>query len=193
LAASEEREIDGRRLRSADSRARIVAAMLELIQAGDPSPGAEQVAFRADVGLRTVFRHFKDMDSLYREMSEVIETEVRTIAAQPFQSPDWRGKLTELVDRRSRVFERIGPFKRAVDVHRHRSAALAKDSTKLSLELRAILKREMPALVASDLLLFENLDLLLSFEAWSRLRREQGLSVEDARAVLDAAIHKLVG
>jgi hypothetical protein len=30
------------------------------------------VAGRADVGLRTVFRHFQDMDSLYREIGAVV-------------------------------------------------------------------------------------------------------------------------
>lgn len=45
--------------------------MLELVREGDISPSAELVAARADVGLRTVFRHFKDLDSLYREMSAV--------------------------------------------------------------------------------------------------------------------------
>lgn len=181
-------ERDGRRLRSADSRARIVAAMLDLIQAGDVSPGAEPVAARADVGLRTVFRHFKDMDSLYREMSEVIETKVRAVADEPFASADWRGKLPEFVERRSRVFEQMGPFKRAMDVHRHRSAGLASDSTRMAAALRAILKREMPPEVTGDPLVFENLDMLLSFEVWSRLRRDQGLDVAQARAVLEAAV-----
>ena len=81
---------DGRRQRGEDNRARIVSAMLEIIHAGDFSPGAEQVAARADVGLRTVFRHFKDMDSLYREMTETIEAELRAVALQPFQAQAWR-------------------------------------------------------------------------------------------------------
>jgi AcrR family transcriptional regulator len=189
---SETQTLDGRRMRSADSRARIVAAMLELIQAGEVLPGAEQVAMRADVGLRTVFRHFKDMDSLYREMSEVIEAKVRTVADEPFRSADWRGKLGEFVERRSRVFEAMGPFKRALDVHRHRSAAVASDSTKMAAELRAILRRELPPEVTGDALRFEALDMLLSFETWSRLRRDQGLALDEARAVLGNAVAKIV-
>ena len=60
--------IDGRHLRSQLSRDNIVTAMLELIEAGAISPSAEDVAARARVGLRSVFRHFKDMESLRREM-----------------------------------------------------------------------------------------------------------------------------
>jgi AcrR family transcriptional regulator len=60
--------MDGRRLRSADSRRRILGAMLALILEGKPDPGAEAVAARAGVGLRTVFRLFSDMESICAEM-----------------------------------------------------------------------------------------------------------------------------
>src|ERR1019366_3029777 len=81
---------DGRRRRGQDNRARIVAAMLDIIHSGDLAPSAEQVAQRADVGLRTVFRHFQDMDSLFREMSVVIMGELHVAAETPFRSDGWR-------------------------------------------------------------------------------------------------------
>jgi AcrR family transcriptional regulator len=193
LTATGEIERDGRRLRSEGSRKRIVAAMLDLISSGEMRPGAELVAARADVGLRTVFRHFKDMDSLYREMGEVVEAGVRAVAAEPFHSSDLRGKLVEFVERRSRAFERLSPFKLAMDVHRHQSEALARDSSRMVAELRAIVEREMPPEVTGDPLRIEALDLLLSFEVWSRLRMDQGLSVAEARRVLEAIVLKAVG
>ncbi|HAY44774.1 MAG TPA: transcriptional regulator, partial [Gammaproteobacteria bacterium] len=52
---------DGRHQRSRDSKRKIVTAMLELVRAGIIAPTAEEVAARANVGLRTVFRRFKDM------------------------------------------------------------------------------------------------------------------------------------
>ena len=59
-------EIDGRRLRSQVSRAKIVEALMTLVEAGQVDPSAEEVAATAGVGLRSVFRHFKDMESLRR-------------------------------------------------------------------------------------------------------------------------------
>ena len=50
--------------------------MLELVRAGVIAPTAEEVAARANVGLRTVFRRFKDMESLYVEMSLAISHKV---------------------------------------------------------------------------------------------------------------------
>jgi AcrR family transcriptional regulator len=184
--------VDGRRQRGQDNRARIVAAMLEIIQGGDLSPSAEQVAARADVGLRTVFRHFQDMDSLYREMSVAIEAEMRAVVDSPFRSEDWRERVVELIYRRSGVFERIGPFKRASDAFRHRSKFLEGDGARLTAALREILKRELPPAVIADPPKLEILDLLLSYESWSRLRREQGLSVKRAQEALETAVRRLI-
>ena len=39
---------------------------------------------------------------------------------------------------------------------------------------------------------FEALDLLLSYEAWSRLRHDQGLSVKRAKETLEAAVRRLL-
>ena len=73
---------DGRRRRGLDNRAKIVAALMEIVRSGEVAPGAEQVAARADVGLRTVFRHFQDMDSLYSEVSALMEREFHAVAAR---------------------------------------------------------------------------------------------------------------
>jgi len=184
-------ETDGRRRRSLDSRARIVAAMLALIRAGELSPSAEAVAREAGVGLRTVFRHFADMESLFREMSEVMEAELRQIAETPFKASDWRGRTLELVERRSAGFERIAPLRRAADALRGRLPGLQYDHSKLALALREILRRLLPREV--DAARFEALDLLLSYEAWDRLRRDQGLSPAAARAALELAVTAVLG
>jgi AcrR family transcriptional regulator len=187
-----DQETDGRRRRTLDSRARIVAAMMELTRAGEISVSAEKVAEHAKVGLRTVFRHFKDMDSLYREMSLSIEARIRQELARPLRSDDWRGRLAELISRRTTIFETITPFKRAEAAHRHRSRFLEWDIQRLNTGLREILRAVLPEEIASNEPVFEALDLLLSFESWDRLRREQGLSARRAREVLEAAVAKLI-
>jgi AcrR family transcriptional regulator len=186
-------EADGRRRRSLDSRARIVAAMLALVREGAVTPGAERVAARADVGLRTVFRHFKDMDSLYGEMSKVVERQFRVVVERPFTAPRGRERIIELVHRRAEVYESIAPFKRASEAHRHRSPFLEAGQARMVTTSRNILRQELPAELARDELAFEALDLLLSFEAWNRLRREQGLSPEQARDTLETAVRRLLG
>jgi AcrR family transcriptional regulator len=183
---------DGRRRRGQDSRARIVQAMLDLVREGYVSPSAEQVAGRAEVGLRTVFRHFKDLESLYREMSAVIEAELMSLADTPFKAADWRGRVLELVERRGWAYERVAPFKRASEVHRHQSTALDLHNAKLVAASREILRRELPAALAADRDLFEAIDLLLSFDAWRRLRQDQALEPAATTEVLQAMISALL-
>jgi AcrR family transcriptional regulator len=185
--------VDGRRKRSEDSRARIVAAMLELVHAGEMAPGAEQVAAHAGVGLRTVFRHFNDMDSLYREMSAAIEGEIAEVVARPLKGETWQERLNDMVARRATAFEKMAPFQRAAAVHRHRSPYLEAGHDRFTSTCRAYLTAILPKNMIAQPGLIESLDLMLSFETWSRLRREQNLTARRARAVVEDVVQKLIG
>ncbi len=149
--------------------------MLALVSEGYASPSADAVALRAGVGLRSVFRHFSDMDSLYREMSGAIETGLSSIVAAPVPGADWRAQLDEIMKRRARAFEQFGPFLRAARANRHRSSTLDEDYLRLSRRSRENLERVLSA--GDKVEALDALDLLLSFETWLRLRDDQGLSV----------------
>ena len=179
--------IDGRSARRQNNRRRIVDAMLALVRAGAIAPGAEQVAARAEVGLRTVFRHFEDMDALYREMAQAMEAEIRPFIVMPFASTDGRERILEVIDRRVRVFEKLMLFKNAADVHRHRSAFLKKNYQRLRDLERSSLRNALPQAISADPIRFEALDLLLSLDIWQRLRCERKLSIGRARATLEFA------
>lgn len=185
-------ETDGRRRRSLDSRARIVEAMLALTRQTGSPPSAEQVAQRAGVGLRTVFRHFQDMESLYSEMVGPIEVELRAWAQRPFKGQTWRERVMELVVRRSTAFEKVAPLRRASEALRASSPVLQMENAVLTTSLRAILRGLIPK-NAVDAPTFEALDLLLGFEAWTRLRRDQRLTPAQARRVLQGAVRALIG
>ena len=183
--------MDGRRIRGADNRRKIVDALLKLVESGVASPSAEQVAGEAGVGLRTVFRHFADMESLRREISERMTAEIQPIVERPFTSSEWRERIVELVDRRAQVFERLLPFKIAGDAHRHDSQFLTNEQSALVKVQRSALRKALAAHIVEDKARFEALDLVLSFEAWRRLRRDQGLSVREARAAMLAGAEAL--
>lgn len=184
-------QTDGRRVRGADNRRKIVAALLKLVEGGNIDPSAEQVANVAGVGLRTVFRHFADMDSLHASISELMMAEIRPIIEQPFAAADWRGRLDELVDRRAQIFERLLAFKIAGDAHRHRSAFLTSEHKALVRMQTQALRGVLPAKIADDKARLAALDLVLSFDAWKRLRHDQGVAVRDARSALRLAASAL--
>ena len=190
--------VDGRRQRGEASRERIIRAMLELLHEGEVAPGAEAVALRANVGLRTVFRHFDNMDSLYQQINALISAEiVGPMLRRPFASSDWKERIAEMVERRIAIFERTMPLKIAADVNRHRSAFLAAQGALMVHEQRAaiaaVLEQAGSAVGAgTNSLLLESLDLLLSFDTWRRLRMDQMLTRPKARAVLERMIAGLI-
>jgi AcrR family transcriptional regulator len=186
-------EADGRKHRSQKSQARIVNAMLELVAQGNPEPSADQIADIAKVGRRSVFRHFNDMDTLYREMTDSIARSMGSIVLQPFQAADWEGRILELVDRRAIGFEKMKPFLLAGQVHRHRSPFLKASHAQFVQMLRQILLGLLPKKIARNADLVEALDMLLSFETWSRLREDQGLSIARSKRVLKQAIRSMLG
>jgi AcrR family transcriptional regulator len=187
-AAKTADEADGRKHRSQKSQARIVNAMLELVAQGNLEPSADQIADIAKVGRRSVFRHFKDMDTLYREMTNSIATTMGSIVLQPFQAADWAGRVLELVDRRAVGFEKMKPFLLAGQVHRHRSPYLKASHAQFVQMLRQILLGLLPKEIARNADLLEALDMLLSFETWNRLRDDQGLGIAKAKRVLKQVI-----
>jgi len=191
-AAKAAHEADGRKHRSQKSQALIVNAMLELVAQGNLEPSADQIAEIAKVGRRSLFRHFSDMDTLYREMTHSIAATMGAIVQQPFQAADWRGQILELVDRRAAGFEKMKPFLLAGLVHRHRSAFLKAAHARFVGMLREILVRVLPRDIAGDAILVEALDMLLGFESWNRLREDQGLGIAKSKRVLKLAIEALL-
>lgn len=177
---------DGRRLRSEASRARIVDAMIAIVRekGGLGLPPAELVAERAGVGLRTVFRLFEDMDGVYRAMQAVITAEAEPLIAGPPPTGDARQDLEAEIARRTRLFELILPLQIAADSQRHRSPALQEGRARLVRQQREALLAMVPPALAARREQIAALELAVSFEAWRRLRTDQGATPDEARRIM---------
>ncbi len=183
---------DGRTTRGLNNKRLIVQALLELIREGFVSPTAEMVSARAGVGLRTVFRHFKDMETLYREITGEVDAIVAPVLATPIQGDTWQDKLMHAIERRANMFEQLAPIQAANLIHLHESAFLRNRQAQSVALQRALLQAILPAHIVENKGVFETLDLLLSIESWLRLRKEQQLSVEKAKDVLRQGISQLI-
>jgi AcrR family transcriptional regulator len=180
---------DGRRLRSERSRKCIVDALINLIRKSEILPSAERVSEEANVGLRTVFRHFDDMDSLYQEVAEKIDAEIQPLIMAPFTSSDWREQVLEMIERRAKAFEWIMPFKVQSNARLLQSAFL-QDKHRCAVDSDiARLHSVVPEDVRADEALFQALAAAISFDVWHRLRVDQHRTPEQAKQ----AMRRLVG
>jgi AcrR family transcriptional regulator len=184
---------DGRLRRGERSREAIVSALFDLVGEGILQPTAQQVAERAGVGIRSVFRHFEDMDRLYATMDARLSADARPLLREGERPGPMRERVRGLVARRARLYERIAPYKRSASVQRWRSEFLRGRHANLVRELRADLLRSLPELAEAPAETLEAGDLLTSFEAWDRLRSDQRLSRERAEATLARALLALLG
>ncbi len=183
---------DGRRRRSDRSRRQIIEALFDLISEGNVSPSAASVAERAQVGLRTVFRHFEDMDSIYDEMTDAVMTAVMPMIVAPFESETWKERLAECIERRAELYEAVFPMRVCMILRYHQSDFI-KDQYKRDIKLeRSSLKAILPKSVAEDRTLFGALEVTLSFPTWRRLRQDQNLSVENAKKTWRLMVDGLV-
>jgi AcrR family transcriptional regulator len=181
---------DGRRQRSERSRAQIIEAMFALIREGEMSPSAARVAERAEVGLRTVFRHFEDMDSLYVEMAERIHGEVMPKVLAPFEAKEWRERFFEHLDRRIAIYEHV---RVSANLRRFQSRFLMEEYRRNLLMERSALMALLPEEISRDPVLFAAIETSASFQTWRRLRQDSDLSPEDARAVFRLVLERLIG
>lgn len=185
-------ESDGRKRRALESRRKIAAAMIDLLREGAIDPSAEDVAARAGVGRRTVFRLFEDMESLYLEMQALMFRRVDPYISAPFEGATWRARMDEMIERRAAIFEEILPVKSAADLRRPHSPFLQASHRELTRNLREMLRVAMSASMFAERELLDAVDLALSFDTWKRLRNEQRLSAKAARAVVARLVSALV-
>ncbi len=185
-------QVDGRRRRSAQSREAIVTAMFELIGEGDLRPSAQRVADRAGVGIRTVFRHFDEMDRLYAEMTARLQERIGPLLANAEPNGSVAKRARDLVGTRCDIYERLGPYKRSANVHRMSSPFLQKNHRSMVRALRADLERWLPEIEQAPAGVSNAVEALLSFETWDRLRSDQKLTQKDAREALETALDAVV-
>ena len=185
---------DGRVRRGAQNRDRILDALYDLIGEGELQPTAEQVARRAGVGERTVFRHFEDMETLHAELSGRLRREVAPLLEERRPEGSLRERVSALVARRVRLFESIAPYHRSAVLQRPRSKFLQRAHAETCRTLREDLNRTLAQELEDDEgEKLEALDVIGSMEAWDRLRCEQRLGRERAARVMEVALLALLG
>ena len=176
---------DGRARRTERSREAIVTALVELVGEGRLEPTAQDVADRAGVGIRTVFRLFSDVETLFTSVAARVQAEALPLLLDETPKGTAEERARTVVKRRCNFYAQIAPYKRSAHLRRWRSDFVRAHIEKNARALRSDLLGWLPELNDAPADLVEAMDLAVSFEAWDRLRTDQGLSLKAAAATME--------
>jgi TetR/AcrR family transcriptional regulator, regulator of autoinduction and epiphytic fitness len=187
---------DGRSARATRTRATIVDALLDLVQAGDLRPTANRIATKAGISLRLIYHHFGDLESLFREAAarqmERLSERVRPI--DPSLPRDER--IATIVEQRAEVLEWITPVRRASMLQEPFSEELRAARRQLLIDAEANLAELFVAELAEldEPARAETLAALTTALAWGFWNdlRTTGRSVDEARAVVHRTTRRIL-
>jgi AcrR family transcriptional regulator len=185
-------KVDGRMQRSERSREAIIKAMLDLVEEGNLVPTAQQIADSAGVGIRSVFRHFEDMESMFDVANELTWPKTQDL----FVGGDREGTLSQRIlhatERHANAFETLKNIMLSTQARRWHSSTLRKNYARAQRGLRKDLNNWLPELATLSTNRREAVDAAASFENWHRLREHQGLSKKTSIDVVVEMLELLI-
>ena len=181
--------VDGRRARSERSKQAIIDASLALMEGGNLIPTAQQISDKAGVGIRSFFRHFDDMETLFA----TIDAQTRAATEALFLGGDRDGTLEErilrAIERYSDGYEKQGYKILATSAQLWRSETLRKNYARYQRGLRKDLDNWLPELKQLGRTERGAVDAIASFDMWHRLRYHQGLSKQTSIDIIVGLIN----
>jgi AcrR family transcriptional regulator len=189
--------VDGRTARAERTRNAIVEAHLALIGEGDLKPTGERIAERAGVSLRALWANFKDMEALFaasgRRLMERQDEEYRPV---PLDLP-LADRIEQFCQQRARILEIIAPSARAAQLKEPFSAQLrrnrAANIARVQKEIAELFAAELDKAGDGRDELFHALTVASTWAAWSMMRDELKLDVEQAGGIMKRTISALLG
>ena len=184
--------VDGRRQRGERTRQAIIEAALSLQEEGVLVPTAQQISDRAGVLIRSFFRHFEDMETLFKAADDQLRDSYEAL----FIGGDRQGSLSErvhrAVERRSAAFEQLKNLMLGTKALLWRYETLRNNYSRNQKGLRKDLESWLPELNDLSEVECESIHAFASFEMWNRLRSEQGLSEHASILVIQSTLISLL-
>ena len=175
---------DGRRQRSERSKQAIIEAMLAMISEGTLIPTAQQISERAGVGIRSVFRHFEDMESIFVLADETRRQRYEDIFLGGNREGTLEQRILHAVEQRAKGYELYGNVMLSTLLSAGALPPCAKTMNAISAVCAKTCTTGCQSWRSLDASSCEAVHGIASFEFWNRLRDHQGLSKKAAIGVV---------
>ena len=183
---------DGRRQRSERSQTAIIEAALSLMNEGTLVPTAQQIADRAGVGIRSFFRHFADMDSLFLAADDMLLSSYEALFEVDNRAGTLSERVTRSIDLYGNAFEKLRPIILCTQAQLWRSPKLRENYGWHQKRLRKELELWLPEVAELPKDRREAVHAVASFSMWNRLREFQGLSIKTSADIVTSLVNDLI-
>jgi len=183
--------VDGRILRSKKSQNIILESIINLINQGNLYPTAEEVAKESGIAIRTVFRHFDDMETLLMKVDESINHKLLNDEKEIRLDSQLTKRLGLIIDERLYYYNKYENIMIATITQLPKYKILQKKYP----EYQRLLRKRTEDIIPEILTLKSNnqelLDATLSFGFYQRLKF-QGLDKSNICKLINEQCKKLI-
>ena len=137
---------DGRHLRVVRGKDAAIEALVEIYTEGRPYPTFADIAERAGISERTLFRYFGSYDEFIAEAVQKVYPRVQEYFTPNPVDGDLRARLLALVELRSQFVRKYGAMVRSVDV----LAAEWKAAKSITSQREELLARQLDSWLGAD-------------------------------------------
>ena len=186
---------DGRIVRGERMKLAILKTTMAMVKEGNLIPSAQQISARAGVAVRSVFRHFDDMENLHVAFDQLLQEEFEKEfpGGSPLPEPGapLSERITRLIESRTFAWELHENIILSTHAQFWSSKALRKNYARHQSNQRKELDEWLPELKEFDRTSRESANAIVSFEMWNRLRRHQGLGKAQATKVVASMLNSV--
>ena len=194
---SSDQTSDGRRVRSLKTRTSVAEAMLDCLESGVLRPSAREVAQRAGVSTRAVFRHFENMEKLFDEAAQIqLQRIIPNLPPWP-TGGSLESRIAGVVKRVTEGLERARPVRQAALLYEPFSPVIREQQKRVRRQVRDGLHQTFMTDLdpLSDSARHRRISIMrsiLSDRYWEELRGQEKLSKAAARESIRTLLFRLM-
>ena len=183
-------KIDGRRQRSSQSSDLIAQACIEIINEGNLNPTAKEVAKRAGVGTRTVFRQYEDMEDLHLRIHNIMKESFRnTIQEFDFNKTSLSDRVDELLCKLLSRYEASDNLIRITFIRMHESERVKANFDEFIELISKFVLTNIPEINALEIIDKHNCIFAFSPAKWFSLRHCHHFNEQTIKRMLASVIN----
>jgi TetR/AcrR family transcriptional regulator of autoinduction and epiphytic fitness len=188
---------DGRLQRSVRTRDAVLNAFLALVEEGDLSPTAQQIAHRAQVSTRSVYHQFADVETIHELAGQLVFARVAAIPNHVDPTLPLNERVDTYVRYRIAIFDLIHPLSSAARVREPFSPVLQANRDGVlamaDANVRQVFAPELEGMASAHQdRLVAAISLATVWSSWYTLTEELQLDRPAAIAVMRASTRALI-